>query len=186
MWYHAHSTVRYRANFASLKSSPARALYSILYNAHWRSSRKSPLVNNLDRQLRNGWCLGRRYKAFRRRAPSGTFTFLGQLPWRFAWFLLTQEFSWEKCPRAKCSPARIADVRTSTLSRWSGFFMSKFERKHISQLWQLLPGSLLCSEVSTWEGQSFLVKRRRSSSSCGVIHSGTSTRQWRPGQRRWP
>ena len=32
-------------------------LYSVLYNAHWRSS---SLVKNLERQWRNGWCLTRR------------------------------------------------------------------------------------------------------------------------------
>ena len=42
--------------------------------------------------------------------------------------------------------------------------------------------SLFCSESLSWEGQFFLVRQRRSSSSCGVIHWGTSKRQWCPGQ----
>ena len=102
------------------------------------------------------------------------------------------DFSWRrKSPEksARVQSAHRHGSRTWELQHWVCevvFFMSKFERKHISQLWQLFSVSLFCSEISTWEGQSFLVKRRRSSSSCGVIHSGTSTRQWRPGQRRWP
>ena len=56
-WYHAHGTVRYRTDFElTFAKFTLRnlLLYSVLYNAHWRSS---SLVKNLERQWQNGWCL---------------------------------------------------------------------------------------------------------------------------------